>query len=363
MPLTDNPTRPRNVSGLISNSAFSENAGHPLWEIDPQSGPVNDLRYSANRFNPAGFDDRVYVNTLAAPNGLNTAGLNALTVFRAGRPPTTKTEVPNAHVPNLREGLLFAVPSPSSVGAAPTAPTASLLAYAWTGGAAAIGAAPLQKAGLLEVPPGDYTLMIDGTPIVATKALGSCTSGPFLCLAGNRFRAEVTWKLGAASLPAQAVAVSGDAGYFTFNDPGSAERVVKMVGQNGTFGVFSGGLTNAEHTLTVTDTTTGAVKTYTNAAGAFMSLGDMTAFPRRAQEGRGCRSQTVLRGRGRRPDFRRSRDVRRRAEQPLPRGFALPDRALLEGRRGPGHDRPCRAAHGHFGLLRAEPRQAAWTWP
>lgn len=278
MPLTNNPTRPRNVSGLISNSAFSENLGIPLFENDPMSGPVNDLRYSANRFNPD-LGDRVYVNTLAAPNGLNTDGLNGLTVFRGERPSTPKTEVPNASVPGLREGLLFVVPSPNSVGAAPTAPTASLLAFAWTGGSAVIGAAPLQEAGLLEVPPGDYTLVIDGVPIVAIKALGSCTSGPFLCLAGNRFRAEVTWKLGAAALPAQAVAVSGDAGYFSFNDAGSAERVVKMVGQNGSFGVFSGGLTNAEHTLTVTDTTTGAVKTYTNAPGSFMSLGDTTAFP------------------------------------------------------------------------------------
>lgn len=283
MPLAD-PNRPRNVSGLIVGSAFSDNLGIPVWEIDPPSGPINDLRYSANRFNPVVFGDRVFVNNTAAPNGLNAGGLNGLTVFRAGRPSTVKTEVPNAHQPGMREGALLAVPSPNSVGAAPTAPTASFLAFAWTGGSAQIGTTALaQKAGLLEVPPGDFTLTVDGALVTALKALGSCTSGPFLCLASNRFQAEVTWKSGAVSLPAQAVAVSGDAGYFTFNDPGSAERVVKMVGQNGSFGVFSGGLTNAEHTLTVTDTLTGAVKTYANAAGTFMSLGDATAFPAAAR--------------------------------------------------------------------------------
>jgi hypothetical protein len=243
MPLSD-PNRQRNVSGLISGSAFSDNLGIPVWEIDPPSGPVNDLRYSGNRFNPVVFGDRVYVNNTAASNGLNAGGLNSLTVFRGGgRPSTVKTEgVPNAHQPGMREGALVAVPSPNSVGAAPTAPTASFLAYAWTGGSAQIGSTALsQKAGLLEVSPGDFTLTVDGAPVTALKALGSCTSGPFLCLAGNRFLAEVTWKPGAVSLPAQAVAVSGNAGYFTFNDPGSAERVVKMVGQqNGSFGVFSG---------------------------------------------------------------------------------------------------------------------------
>ncbi|HEV2854452.1 MAG TPA: hypothetical protein VHC97_16785 [Thermoanaerobaculia bacterium] len=285
MPLTNNPARQRNVSGLISNSAFSENAGIPLWELDPPSGPINDLRYSADRFNPAGFDDRVYVNTLAAPNGLSTAGLNGLTVFRAGRPSTPKTEVPNAYLPGLREGLLVTVPSPNSVGAAPAAPTASLLAYAWTGGSAVIGAAgaaPLQKAGLLEVPPGDYTLVIDGAPVVASKALGSCTSGPFLCLAGNRFRAEVTWKPGTASLPAQAVAVSSGAGYFWFVDPAIADLSVEVVdnrARNGAFGVSFNGPTDVEFTLTVTDTVTGAVKTYVHRVGAAANVSDPTAFP------------------------------------------------------------------------------------
>lgn len=285
IPLTD-PNRQRNVSGLIGGAAFSDNLGIPVWEIDPPSGPINDLRYSGNRFNPVVFGDLVYVNNTAAPNGLNAGGLNGLTVFRGGRPSTTKTEgAPNAHQPGMREGALVAVPAPSSVGAAPTSPTASFLAYAWTGGSSAqVGATGLsQKAGLLEAPPSEVTLTVDGTPVTALKILGSCTSGPFLCLAGNRFRAEVNWKSGTVSVPAQAVAVSGDAGYFSFNDPGSAERVVKVTGQNGTFGVFSGGLTNAEHTLTVTDTLTGTVKTYTNAAGTFMSLGDANAFPAAAR--------------------------------------------------------------------------------
>ncbi|HKI04386.1 MAG TPA: hypothetical protein VKK31_20580 [Thermoanaerobaculia bacterium] len=170
-PMSD-PTRPRNVGGLISNSAFGENVGLPIWELDPPGGVAfNDLRYTANRFTPLVFGDRVYVNNVAAPAGLNVAALNALTVFRPGRPATVKTEVPNVHLPVLQEGLLRIVPSPNSVGAAPPYPLASYLAYAWTGGSANLnGNLPLnQKAGLLEVAPGEFTLVVDGIPVVTER--------------------------------------------------------------------------------------------------------------------------------------------------------------------------------------------------
>lgn len=281
-PLLD-ASRLRDVTGLIVGSAFSENAGLPVWEVDPPSGPVNDLRYSGNRFNPVVFGDRVYVNTLAAPNGLDPAGLNGLIIFRPGRPATDKTDVVNALVPGLHEGALLAVPSPDSVGPSPTAPTASYLAYAWTGGQAQVNGFQLnQKAGLLEVSPGDFALVVDGTPVTSAKSLGSCTSGPFLCLAGNRFRAEAAWKSGTVSVPAQAVSVTADSGYFWFMDPATADlsvRVVDSRAQNGAFGVFFTGPTDVEFTLTVTDTATGAVKTYTHAAGTAGTVNDPTAFP------------------------------------------------------------------------------------
>jgi hypothetical protein len=102
---------------------------------------------------------------------LNVPGLNALTVFRPGRPATPKTEVPNVHLPVLQEGLLRVVPSPNSVGAAPPYPLASYLAYAWTGGSANLnGNFPLnQKAGLVEVAPGEFTLVVDGIPVVTER--------------------------------------------------------------------------------------------------------------------------------------------------------------------------------------------------
>jgi len=47
---------------------------------------------------------------------------------------------------------------------------------------------------------------------------------------------------------------------------------------NGTFWVFSGALSNVEYTITVTDTTTGAVKTYFNPSGQLASVADTSAF-------------------------------------------------------------------------------------
>ncbi len=278
-----NPARPRNVGGVVANSTFSENLGLPVWDVDPQDGPVNEMRYDGNRFDSTVFGDRVYVDTLVSTGGMSAGQLNALTVFRGARGATLKSAVPNAQIFNPSEGVVRIVPSPNGAGAGAVSPTASELAYAWTGGSAAIGTVPLaQKTGLLEVPPGDYSLTVDGTAAATVKATGSCTAGPYLCLAGNRFRAEVVWKNGAAAAPAQAVAVSGDTGYYWFVDPANVELVVKVLdgrGLNGSFWVFYGGLTNLAYTLTITDTTTGAVKVYTNPAGKFASAGDTSAFP------------------------------------------------------------------------------------
>ncbi len=64
----------------------------------------------------------------------------------------------------------MAVPAPDSVGAGATAPTASVLAYAWTGGWATLGSQELpQKDGLLEVPAGGYTLQVDGSPVASAQ--------------------------------------------------------------------------------------------------------------------------------------------------------------------------------------------------
>jgi hypothetical protein len=161
---------PINAGGVVANSVFADSLGIPVWDVDPQTGPINDLRYDGNRFEPTPFGDLVYVNTLASPRGTSVAGLNALTVARGGRGTTRKSAVPNTLVFTLSDGALVAVPAPESVGSSPTAPSASVLAYAWAGGWAKLGAQELtQKAGLLTVPAGGYTLQVDGSSVASAQ--------------------------------------------------------------------------------------------------------------------------------------------------------------------------------------------------
>jgi hypothetical protein len=200
----------------------------------------------------------------------------------------------------VREGRLVAVPAPSSVGAAPTSPTASALGYAWTGGSAKVnGFALAQRAGLLEVGPGDFTIVVDGNSSGGARAAATCTAGPFLCLNGNRFRAEVSFVVNGVRRTAQAMSLTGDTGAFWFFDPANVELIVKELdgrGVNGHFWTFFGALTNLEHTLTIHDTVTGAVRVYQNPAGKFASAGDTSAFAGAASGASGAVVGTLSNG-------------------------------------------------------------------
>ncbi len=78
-----------------------------------------------------------------------------------------------------------------------------------------------------------------------------------------------------------ALSITDDTGAFWFYDPTNLELVVEVLdgrSVNGKFWVFYGALSNDEYTLTVTDTLTGAVKTYVNPQGQLASVADTSAF-------------------------------------------------------------------------------------
>jgi Leucine-rich repeat (LRR) protein len=116
------------------------------------------------------------------------------------------------------------------------------------------------------------------------EATGSCASGPTsLCLAGNRFRVDVTWKTpNGQTGTGQAIPLTADTGYFWFFGATNVEMVIKVLNActfNNKFWVYAGGLTDVETTITVTDTMTGAAKTYQNPQGtAFRPIQDSSAF-------------------------------------------------------------------------------------
>src|SRR5262249_8573504 len=92
-----------------------------------------------------------------------------------------------------------------------------------------------------------------------------------------------TWtKPDGESGPANAVDLTPDSGYFWFFDPANVEVVIKTLngcGVNGHYWVFTGGLTNLEVDIAVTDTTTNTTKHYANPQGtAFQLATDTAAF-------------------------------------------------------------------------------------
>ena len=101
-------------------------------------------------------------------------------------------------------------------------------------------------------------------PVSACGALDQYT----LCLA-NRYTVTANWtktdgttgKATAIVFPVQ------DTGGFWFFSPGNYEMIIKVLDGcaiNGHHWVFAGGLTNVKVDMTVTDTHTGAVQTFTN---------------------------------------------------------------------------------------------------
>jgi hypothetical protein len=114
-------------------------------------------------------------------------------------------------------------------------------------------------------------------------AAGSCKKDKEnLCLLDSRFRVSVDWRNpgDGTSGTAGAVPVSGVTGAFYFTDPGNLELMTKVIDYGDRIDIFYGTLSDLEYTIMVTDTATGAVKTYKNAAGNFCGGLDGNAFPR-----------------------------------------------------------------------------------
>lgn len=113
--------------------------------------------------------------------------------------------------------------------------------------------------------------------------VGPCVAGDErLCLAGGRFRVEATWSTDAGDGRGHAVSLTPDTGYFWFFAGTNIEVIVKVLdacGVNNRFWVFASGLTDVGVTLRVTDSLTGAVRTYVNPRGApFSPRQDTNAF-------------------------------------------------------------------------------------
>lgn len=135
---------------------------------------------------------------------------------------------------------------------------------------------------LVPVTFGDYSLTVTcaTAPPPTTSCLESSTN---LCLNNGRFKVEANWQTNdGQSGVGRAVRLTSDTGYFWFFGESNVEVVVKALDAcsfSNRHWVFAGGLTNVRVNLTVTDTKTGAVKTYFNPPNTpFQPIQDTSAF-------------------------------------------------------------------------------------
>jgi hypothetical protein len=130
----------------------------------------------------------------------------------------------------------------------------------------------------------DATALLDPASERARAASATCsTTTTALCLAQSRFEVRVDWSTPGQDGDGNAVALSADTGYFWFFDPANVELIVKVLDArviNGKFWLYYGALSDVEYTITitVTDTVTGAQKTYFNPSGTLGSGADTSAF-------------------------------------------------------------------------------------
>jgi hypothetical protein len=117
---------------------------------------------------------------------------------------------------------------------------------------------------------------------------GGCIPGSTtLCLHGSRFEAKLDWRSPPGfpeQRPAFVSALStAQSGFFYFVGAENLELMAKVLdacGLNNRYWVFAAAATNVEYTLTVTDTTTDAVRTYHNTLGQRSpAVNDTDAFP------------------------------------------------------------------------------------
>lgn len=106
------------------------------------------------------------------------------------------------------------------------------------------------------------------------------TIGQKAMLNNDRFEVEVDWANATGSGKADIILATDDSAAFFFFDSSNVDTLVRVFDGcsiNNRYWVFAGGLTDVAHTLTVTDTNTGAVRTF-NAPTAAPAIADTNAF-------------------------------------------------------------------------------------
>jgi hypothetical protein len=131
---------------------------------------------------------------------------------------------------------------------------------------------------------GDTTLRSNVLRVDVASATGCLPDATTLCLNNSRFQVVVQWRTADGnSGRGQAVTLTSDSGYFWFFSAANVEIVVKALNACTLpaphYWIFASGLTDVAVDITVTDTKSGTVKTYSNPIGRpFQAIQDTSAF-------------------------------------------------------------------------------------
>lgn len=110
-----------------------------------------------------------------------------------------------------------------------------------------------------------------GASRAANRAAGCRPGKNTACLMKGRFEVQGTWRnqYSGESGTMGASRISDITSSFYFGSPGNVELLVKMADLGDRIGLFYGAMSDLEYDLTIRDTATGEVKTYSNPAGRY----------------------------------------------------------------------------------------------
>ncbi|MEM8934578.1 MAG: hypothetical protein AAGE94_25515, partial [Acidobacteriota bacterium] len=132
------------------------------------------------------------------------------------------------------------------------------------------------------IPQGDNGVLFRQEIVIEDD--GGCSDDDEVLSVGDddRFEATVTWQDRSGNTgDGYVLRQDADSGSFWFFDRQNPELTIKILDGrviNGHFWVFYGSLTHVAFDLTITDTTTGEARRYTNLLGQMSSGADTSAF-------------------------------------------------------------------------------------
>ena len=184
-------------------------------------------------------------------------------------------------VTDTQTGATQTYHNPQGIAFRPIQDTSAFAGSRTAGGDGSAGAPSRSVTASAETISAGLTRLLERGP--AAPAANCVANATTLCLNNGRFSVRTVWTApGSGTGSGQAVALTGDTGYFWFFSPNNVEMVAKVVTGcpvNFRYWVFAGGLTNVNVVMTVTDTQTGTARTYTNPQGtAFLPVQDTNAF-------------------------------------------------------------------------------------